>query len=115
MWLSCYENFTEWTTVENKQSQILNISNRTEVVIEVCSSLLPTFVITAGVGGDPRREEFYFYMKSYSPVDNVSLSEYHFLCIHVDITIQQVYLQFVEYETYTISFFVLFCFGGEGF
>ena len=22
--------------------------------------------------GDPREEEFYFYMKSYSPVDNVS-------------------------------------------
>lgn len=22
--------------------------------------------------GDPRKEEFYFYMKSYSPVDNVS-------------------------------------------
>ncbi len=22
--------------------------------------------------GDPRNEEFYFYMKSYSPVDNVS-------------------------------------------
>ncbi|MCI30883.1 prolyl oligopeptidase family protein, partial [Trifolium medium] len=21
--------------------------------------------------GDPRKEEFYFYMKSYSPVDNV--------------------------------------------
>lgn len=22
--------------------------------------------------GDPRKEEYYFYMKSYSPVDNVS-------------------------------------------
>lgn len=23
--------------------------------------------------GDPRKEEFYFYMKSYSPVDNVRI------------------------------------------
>jgi oligopeptidase B len=26
--------------------------------------------------GDPRKEEFYFYMKSYSPVDNVTAQNY---------------------------------------
>ncbi|MBA0601585.1 hypothetical protein Gorai_004759, partial [Gossypium raimondii] len=26
--------------------------------------------------GDPRKEEFYFYMKSYSPVDNVKAQNY---------------------------------------
>lgn len=25
--------------------------------------------------GDPREEEFYFYIKSYSPVDNVSITQ----------------------------------------
>ncbi|CAL9074654.1 unnamed protein product [Musa acuminata var. zebrina] len=26
--------------------------------------------------GDPRKEEFYFYMKSYSPVDNIKAQHY---------------------------------------
>ncbi|PIM97653.1 Oligopeptidase B [Handroanthus impetiginosus] len=26
--------------------------------------------------GDPRKEEFYFYMKSYSPVDNITAQNY---------------------------------------
>ncbi|XP_073131886.1 uncharacterized protein [Henckelia pumila] len=30
----------------------------------------------AGEWGDPRKEEFYFYMKSYSPVDNVKAQNY---------------------------------------
>ncbi|PHU07843.1 hypothetical protein BC332_24332 [Capsicum chinense] len=29
--------------------------------------------------GDPRKEEFYYYMKSYSPVDNVKAQNYPFL------------------------------------
>jgi hypothetical protein len=29
--------------------------------------------------GDPRKEEYYYYMKSYSPVDNVSADCYAFL------------------------------------
>jgi protease II len=33
-------------------------------VVADCSFLLQEW-------GDPRKEEFYFYMKSYSPVDNV--------------------------------------------
>ncbi|RVW51275.1 Protease 2 [Vitis vinifera] len=29
-----------------------------------------------GEWGDPRKEEFYFYMKSYSPVDNIKAQNY---------------------------------------
>jgi hypothetical protein len=29
--------------------------------------------------GDPREEEYYYYMKLYSPVDNVSAGLYEFL------------------------------------
>lgn len=29
--------------------------------------------------GDPRKEEYYYYMKSYSPVDNVSCNELLFV------------------------------------
>ena len=35
--------------------------------------------------GDPRREEFYHYMKSYSPVDNVrTIKIFHFLSLNVN-------------------------------
>jgi hypothetical protein len=30
------------------------------------------FVLLVQEWGDPRKEEYYYYMKSYSPVDNVS-------------------------------------------
>ncbi|WOL18932.1 hypothetical protein Cni_G27729 [Canna indica] len=31
--------------------------------------------------GDPRKEEFYFYMKSYSPVDNVKAQHYPYILV----------------------------------
>lgn len=31
--------------------------------------------------GDPRKEEYYYYMKSYSPVDNVSSDELLFVSL----------------------------------
>jgi len=33
--------------------------------------------------GDPRKEEFYFYMKSYSPVDNVRIIQLYVFPLHV--------------------------------
>jgi hypothetical protein len=30
------------------------------------------FVLLVQEWGDPRKEEYYYYMKTYSPVDNVS-------------------------------------------
>ncbi|KAK0572958.1 hypothetical protein LWI29_001005 [Acer saccharum] len=44
--------------------------------VDVVTTMLdPTIPLTTSEWeewGDPRKEEFYFYMKSYSPVDNVS-------------------------------------------
>ncbi|CAI9262786.1 unnamed protein product [Lactuca saligna] len=44
--------------------------------VDVVTTMLgPTIPLTTAEWeewGDPRKEEFYFYMKSYSPVDNVS-------------------------------------------
>ncbi|KAL6531076.1 hypothetical protein OROHE_014145 [Orobanche hederae] len=48
--------------------------------VDVLTTMLdPTIPLTTSEWeewGDPRREEFYFYMKSYSPVDNVKEQKY---------------------------------------
>ncbi|XP_023735150.1 uncharacterized protein LOC111883021 [Lactuca sativa] len=48
--------------------------------VDVVTTMLdPTIPLTTAEWeewGDPRKEEFYFYMKSYSPVDNVKAQDY---------------------------------------
>lgn len=48
--------------------------------VDVVTTMLdPTIPLTTSEWeewGDPRKEEFYFYMKSYSPVDNVKVQNY---------------------------------------
>jgi oligopeptidase B len=48
--------------------------------VDVLTTMLdPTIPLTTAEWeewGDPRKEEFYFYMKSYSPVDNVKAQKY---------------------------------------
>lgn len=48
--------------------------------VDVVTTMLdPTIPLTTSEWeewGDPRKEEFYFYMKSYSPVDNVNAQNY---------------------------------------
>ncbi|ESQ30443.1 hypothetical protein EUTSA_v10011253mg [Eutrema salsugineum] len=48
--------------------------------VDVLTTMLdPTIPLTTSEWeewGDPRKEEFYFYMKSYSPVDNVTAQSY---------------------------------------
>uniref|UniRef100_A0A1J3DE93 Prolyl endopeptidase n=1 Tax=Noccaea caerulescens TaxID=107243 RepID=A0A1J3DE93_NOCCA len=48
--------------------------------VDVLTTMLdPTIPLTTSEWeewGDPRKEEFYFYMKSYSPVDNVTAQNY---------------------------------------
>ncbi|KAK4743041.1 hypothetical protein SAY87_001042 [Trapa incisa] len=48
--------------------------------VDVLTTMLdPTIPLTTSEWeewGDPRKEEFYFYMKSYSPVDNVKAQKY---------------------------------------
>ncbi|PWZ16067.1 Protease 2 [Zea mays] len=48
--------------------------------VDVVTTMLdPTIPLTTAEWeewGDPRKEEFYYYMKSYSPVDNVMAQEY---------------------------------------
>ncbi|XP_008221098.1 PREDICTED: protease 2-like [Prunus mume] len=48
--------------------------------VDVLTTMLdPTIPLTTSEWeewGDPRKEEFYFYMKSYSPVDNVKAQDY---------------------------------------
>ncbi|KAG6673630.1 hypothetical protein I3842_15G000700 [Carya illinoinensis] len=48
--------------------------------VDVLTTMLdPTIPLTTSEWeewGDPRKEEFYFYMKSYSPVDNVKAQNY---------------------------------------
>lgn len=48
--------------------------------VDVVTTMLdPTIPLTTSEWeewGDPRKEEFYFYMKSYSPVDNVKAQNY---------------------------------------
>ncbi|XP_004497260.1 uncharacterized protein [Cicer arietinum] len=48
--------------------------------VDVVTTMLdPTIPLTTSEWeewGDPRKEEFYFYMKSYSPVDNVKAQDY---------------------------------------
>uniref|UniRef100_A0A2P2K0W6 Prolyl endopeptidase n=1 Tax=Rhizophora mucronata TaxID=61149 RepID=A0A2P2K0W6_RHIMU len=48
--------------------------------VDVVTTMLdPTIPLTTSEWeewGDPRKEEFYFYMKSYSPVDNVKAQKY---------------------------------------
>uniref|UniRef100_A0ACD5WP50 Uncharacterized protein n=1 Tax=Avena sativa TaxID=4498 RepID=A0ACD5WP50_AVESA len=48
--------------------------------VDVLTTMLdPTIPLTTAEWeewGDPRKEEFYYYMKSYSPVDNVKAQEY---------------------------------------
>ncbi|KAK2980354.1 hypothetical protein RJ640_029101 [Escallonia rubra] len=36
----------------------------------------PAFTLLLQEWGDPRKEEYYFYMKSYSPVDNIAARKY---------------------------------------
>ncbi|KAL1565421.1 oligopeptidase B [Salvia divinorum] len=48
--------------------------------VDVLTTMLdPTIPLTTSEWeewGDPRKEEFYFYMKSYSPVDNIKAQNY---------------------------------------
>ncbi|KAJ3672264.1 hypothetical protein LUZ60_006985 [Juncus effusus] len=48
--------------------------------VDVVTTMLdPSIPLTTGEWeewGDPRKEEFYYYMKSYSPVDNVEAKDY---------------------------------------
>uniref|UniRef100_A0ACD6APA0 Uncharacterized protein n=1 Tax=Avena sativa TaxID=4498 RepID=A0ACD6APA0_AVESA len=48
--------------------------------VDVLTTMLdPTIPLTTGEWeewGDPKKEEYYYYMKSYSPVDNVKAQEY---------------------------------------
>ena len=54
----------------------LILVQRLETLNDILSYLHVLFVVFYHLKewGDPRKEEFYFYMKSYSPVDNVSIS-----------------------------------------
>ncbi|KAJ7942599.1 Prolyl oligopeptidase family protein [Quillaja saponaria] len=53
--------------------------------VDVLTTMLdPTIPLTTSEWeewGDPRKEEFYFYMKSYSPVDNVKAQNYPHILI----------------------------------
>lgn len=47
-------------------------------LLSTCCQFLSILVLLSLVQewGDPRKEEYYYYMKSYSPVDNVSADLY---------------------------------------
>ncbi|CAI9277469.1 unnamed protein product [Lactuca saligna] len=45
-----------------------------DVVTTMLGPTIPLITVEWEEWGDPRKEEFYFYMKSYSPVDNASKS-----------------------------------------
>ncbi|KAM0826496.1 hypothetical protein ACQ4PT_068841 [Festuca glaucescens] len=55
--------------------------------VDVLTSMLdPTIPFTTAEWeewGDPRKEEYYYYMKSYSPVDNVKAQEYPHILVTV--------------------------------
>lgn len=47
-----------------------------DVVTTMLDPTIPLTTVEWEEWGDPRKEEFYFYMKSYSPVDNVKSQNY---------------------------------------
>ncbi|KAL6603398.1 hypothetical protein ACP70R_043759 [Stipagrostis hirtigluma subsp. patula] len=47
-----------------------------DVITTMLDATLPLTTMEWEEWGDPREEEYYYYMKSYSPVDNVTAQEY---------------------------------------
>ncbi|KAJ1694576.1 hypothetical protein LUZ63_011274 [Rhynchospora breviuscula] len=68
------------SAVVNMRPDLFNAAILGVPFVDVVTTMLdPTIPLTTSEWeewGDPRKEEFYYYMKSYSPVDNVKAKDY---------------------------------------
>lgn len=74
MWLSCFSHVLIIYIYSYYKDHVHECGGKSLQIHEATRSIVKflLFLVLLQEWGDPRKEEFYFYMKSYSPVDNVS-------------------------------------------